>query len=122
MGDNSDYHRSRQRQTFNMIVKSMRISFDHFIYCIVLYKCKTIFSIVLINGKTAADSKNRYRLIAEINWIHLTCPRQHIDNVVVYIEVSRPCIRVRLLTGMDRNAPERTGMDLHNRNGPQNLP
>ena len=23
----------------------MRISFDHFIYCIVLYKCKTIFSI-----------------------------------------------------------------------------
>ena len=24
-------------------VKSMRISLDHFIYCIVLYKCKTIF-------------------------------------------------------------------------------
>ena len=23
----------------------MRISLDHFIYCIVLYKCKTIFSI-----------------------------------------------------------------------------
>ena len=43
--DNNDYHRSRQRQTFNMSVKSMRISFDHFIYCIVLYKCKTIFSI-----------------------------------------------------------------------------
>ena len=42
--DNNDYLRSRQRQTFNMSVKSMRISFDHFIYCIVLYKCKTIFS------------------------------------------------------------------------------
>ena len=33
------------RQTFNMSVKSMRISLDHFIYCIVLYKCKTILSI-----------------------------------------------------------------------------
>ena len=43
--DNNDYHRSRQRQTFSMSVKSMRISLDHFIYCIVLYKCKTIFSI-----------------------------------------------------------------------------
>ena len=43
-GDNNDYHRSRQRQTFNMSVKSMRISLDHFIYCIVLYKCITIFS------------------------------------------------------------------------------
>ena len=43
--DNNDYHRSRQRQTFSMNVKSMRISLDHFIYCIVLYKCKTIFSI-----------------------------------------------------------------------------
>ena len=30
--DNNDYHRSRQRQTFNMSVKSMK-------------KCKTIFSI-----------------------------------------------------------------------------
>ena len=26
------------------VLKSMRISFDHFIYCIVLYKCETIFS------------------------------------------------------------------------------
>ena len=42
--DNNDYHRSRLRQTFNMSVKSMRNSLDHFIYCIVLYKCKTIFS------------------------------------------------------------------------------
>ena len=43
--DNNDYHRSKQRQTFNMSVKLMRISLGHFIYCIVLYKCKTIFSI-----------------------------------------------------------------------------
>ena len=43
--DNNDYDRSRQRQMFNMSVKSMRNSLDHFIYCIVLYKCKTIFSI-----------------------------------------------------------------------------
>ena len=43
--DNNDYHRSRQQQTFKMSIKLMRISLDHFIYCIVLYKCKTIFSI-----------------------------------------------------------------------------
>ena len=43
--DNDNYQISRQQQTFNMSVKSMRISLDLFIYCIVLYKCKTIFSI-----------------------------------------------------------------------------
>ena len=43
--DNNDYHRSRQRQTFNMSVKSMRNSLDHLIYPIFLYKRKTIFSI-----------------------------------------------------------------------------
>ena len=30
--DNNDYHRSRQRQTFNMSDKSMRNSLDHFIF------------------------------------------------------------------------------------------
>ena len=35
-GDNNDYHRIRQRKMFNISVKSMRISLDHFIYCIVL--------------------------------------------------------------------------------------
>ena len=30
--DNNDYQRSRQRQMFNMSVKSMRISLDHFIF------------------------------------------------------------------------------------------
>ena len=44
-GNNDDYHRSGQRLTFKTSVKSMGISFDHFIYCIVLFKCKTIFSI-----------------------------------------------------------------------------
>ena len=34
--DNNDYHRSRQRQKFNMSVKSMRNSLDHFNYCIFL--------------------------------------------------------------------------------------
>ena len=43
--DNNDYHRGRQRQTVEMNVKLMRISLDNFIYCIVLYKCKTFFSI-----------------------------------------------------------------------------
>ena len=42
---NNDFYKSRQRQTFNMSVKSMRYSLDHFIYCIFLLKCKTIFSI-----------------------------------------------------------------------------
>ena len=42
---NNDYHRSGQRQTFNMSVKPMRISLDHCIFCIVLYKFKIIFSI-----------------------------------------------------------------------------
>ena len=45
--DSTSYEEAsnRQRQTFNMSVESMRISLDHFFYCIVLYKCKTIFSI-----------------------------------------------------------------------------
>ena len=46
--DKNDYHRIRQRQTINLSVKSMRISLDHFIYCIVLYKCKAIFSILAL--------------------------------------------------------------------------
>ena len=43
--DNNDCHRSKQKLNFNMSVKTTRISLDHFIYCIILYKCKTIFSI-----------------------------------------------------------------------------
>ena len=45
--DNNDYHSSRW-QTFNMSVKSMRISLDHFIYCIVSYKCKISFLFVAL--------------------------------------------------------------------------
>ena len=41
-GDNNDYHRSRQRQTFNMSVKSMRISLDHFIYKCIVLSCTNI--------------------------------------------------------------------------------
>ena len=37
--DNNDYHRSRQLQTFNMSVKSMRNSLDNFF--IVLF-CKNV--------------------------------------------------------------------------------
>ena len=36
--DNNDYHRSRQRQMFNMSVKSMRNSLDHFI----VFFCKNV--------------------------------------------------------------------------------
>ena len=32
-------------EAFNMSVKSMKISLDHFIYCIILYNCRAIFSI-----------------------------------------------------------------------------
>ena len=37
--DNNDYHRSRQRQTFNISVKSMRKSLDHFIE---IFSCKNV--------------------------------------------------------------------------------
>ena len=71
--DNNDYHRSRQRQIFSMSVKSMRISLDHFIYCIVLYKCKTIFS---ISGSifsiicTVLRKKSKRSLITSITTVH----------------------------------------------------
>ena len=64
--DNNDYHRSRQRQTFNMNVRSMRISLDHFIYCIVLYKCKTIFSIC---GSIFRNMSKRL-LITSVKTVH----------------------------------------------------
>ena len=67
--DNNDYHRGRQRQTFNMSVKSTRISLDHFIYCIVLYKCKAIFSysgfICTILGNVSKRS-----LITSVTTVH----------------------------------------------------
>ena len=47
-GDNNDHHRSRQRQTFNVSVKSMIISYDHFIYCIVCINVKLSFLFVAL--------------------------------------------------------------------------
>ena len=46
--DNNDYHRCRQRQTFNIRVKSMRISFDHFINCMSCIMVKLSFLFVAL--------------------------------------------------------------------------
>ena len=72
-GDNNDYHRSRQRQTLNMRVESMRISLDHFIYCVVLYNVKTIFS---VSGSifsiicTVFGNVSRSTLITSVTTVH----------------------------------------------------
>ena len=69
--DNNDYHNSRQRQTFNMI--SMGISLDHFIYCIVLYKCKTIFSIcgsIFSITCTVLGNMSKRSLITSVTTVH----------------------------------------------------
>ena len=44
-GDNNNFHRSRQRQMFNMSFKSMRISLDHFIYLLscIMVKLSVLF-------------------------------------------------------------------------------
>ena len=71
--DNNDYHRSRQRQTFNMSVKSMRISLDLFIYCIVLYTCKTIFSIcgsIFSIICTVLENVSKRSLITSVITVH----------------------------------------------------
>ena len=71
--DNNDYHRSRQQQTLNMSVKSMRISLDHFIYCIVLDKCKTIFSIgcsIFSIICTALGNVSKRSLITSVTTVH----------------------------------------------------
>ena len=69
----NDYHRSRQRQTFNMSIKSMRISWDHFIYCIVLYKGKTIFSIcgsIFSIICTVLENMSKRSLITSVTTVH----------------------------------------------------
>ena len=71
--DNNDYHRRRQRQTFNMSVKSMRISLDHSIYCIVLYICKTIFSIcgsIFSIICTVLGNLSKRSLITSVTTVH----------------------------------------------------
>ena len=71
--DNNDYHRSRQRQTFNMRVKSTRISLDHFINCIVLYKSKTILSIfgsIFNSICTVLGNVSKRSLITSVTTVH----------------------------------------------------
>ena len=71
--DNNDYHRSRQRQMFNMSVKSMRISLDHFIYCIVLYECNTIFSMfcsIFSIICTVLGNVSKRSLITSVTTVH----------------------------------------------------
>ena len=72
-GANNDYHRSGQHKTFNMSVKSMRISLDHFIYCIVSYKCKTFFSIrgsIFSIICTVLGTVSKRSLIASVTIVH----------------------------------------------------
>ena len=77
--DNNNYHRSRQRQTFNMSVtnmsvKSIRINLDHFVYCIVLYKCKTIFSIcgsIFSIICTVLGNVTKRSLITSVTTVHM---------------------------------------------------
>ena len=71
--DNNNYHKCRQRQTFNMSVKLMRISLDHFINCMVLYKCKTIFSIcgsTLSIICTVLGNVSKRSLITSVTTVH----------------------------------------------------
>ena len=71
--DNNDYHRSRQQQTFNMSVKSMINSLDHFIYCIFLQKCKTIFSIcgsIFSIICTVLGNVSKKSLITSVKTVH----------------------------------------------------
>ena len=56
--DNNDYHRSRQRQTFNMSVKSMRNSLDSI--------CGSIFSIIC----TVLGNVSKRSLITSITPVH----------------------------------------------------
>ena len=71
--DNNDYHRIRQRQKFNMSVKSMRTSLDDFFYCIVWYKCKTIFSIcgsIFSIICTVLGNVSKRSLITSVTTVH----------------------------------------------------
>ena len=71
--DSNDYNRSRQLQMFNVSVKSMRISLDHFFYCIVLYKCKTIFPIcgtIFSIICTVLGNVSKRSLITSVTTVH----------------------------------------------------
>ena len=71
--DNNNYHRSRQRQMFNMSVKSMRNSLDHIIYCFFFKKCKTIFSIcgsIFSIICTVLENVSKRSLITSVTPVH----------------------------------------------------
>ena len=53
--------------------KSMRISLDHFFYCIVLYKCKTIFSVcgsIFSIICTVLGNVSKRSLITSVTTVH----------------------------------------------------
>ena len=55
------------------VLKSMRISLDHFIYCNVLYKCKTILSIcgsIFSIICTVLGNVSKRSLITSITTVH----------------------------------------------------
>ena len=65
--DNNYYHRSRQGQTFNMSVKSMRISLDHFFYCKTIFSiCGSVFSIIC----TVLGNVSKRSLITSLTTVH----------------------------------------------------
>ena len=65
--DNNDYHRSRQRQTFNMSVKSMKISLDNFIVLSCTnVKLSSIFSIIC----TVLGNVSKRSLITSVTTVH----------------------------------------------------
>ena len=66
--DNNDYHRSRQRQTFKMSVKSMRNSLDHYIHCIftIFSICGSILSIIC----TVLGNVSKRSLITSVTIVH----------------------------------------------------
>ena len=71
--DNNDHHRSRQGQTFNMSVKLMKISLDHFIYCIVLNTCKNIFSMcgsIFSITCTVLGNVSKSSLVTSVTTVH----------------------------------------------------
>ena len=71
--DNNDYHRSRQRQTFNMSVKLIRNSLDHFI---IVFSCKNVkqsFLFVALNLSiicTVLGNVSKRSLITFVTTVH----------------------------------------------------
>ena len=75
--DNNDYHRSRQRQTFNMSVKSMRNSLDHFIYRIFCTNVKLSSNFVALYSALYAQY---YRNVSKRSFITSVTTVHGLDN------------------------------------------